>query len=127
MKGTPNLGSSVDALYELRAERLKLEKRVKELRTEETLRGEALIAAINSQSLTGLRGNLATVSLQPDTVPSVEDWGKVEDFILQNECLYLLQRRISNPAYIEFLTKQNGVPGIAPTILTKLSLTKAKK
>lgn len=126
MKGTPSkLGSGADALYELRTERLKLEKRVKELKAEEARQSEILIKALQDQNLIGARGSVGTISLQPQTVPTVEDWSKVEDFILKNDCLYLLQRRISNSAYIEFLNQMGGVPGIAPTTLTKLSLRKA--
>lgn len=128
MNGTPdNLGSAIDSLHRLRAERLELEKRVKELKADETTQRQLIIAALQQQKLTGGRGELATASINSVTVPTVENWGMVEEFILDQRCLWLLQRRIAGPAYIEFLEKRDGVPGIVPTTLAKLSLRKVGK
>jgi len=128
MKGTPNnLGSSADALYELRAERLKLEKQVQELKAKEKHMSEALIEECINQGLTGARGHLATISLNPATVPSVVNWEQVENYIYETKRFHLMQRRVSSAAYLEILQMGEQVPGIEPTTLTKLSLSRVTK
>lgn len=128
MKGTPNnLGFKTDRLYELRAERIKLERQAKELKSQETLLQNELIGSILEQDLTGARGKVATASINPATVGTVVDWGKVEEYVFEHHAFYLMQRRISNLVYLEALEKQGGIPGIEPTVLNKLSLTRAKK
>ena len=121
-----NLGSTVDKLYELRAKRLQLEKQAQELKTKETNLQTILIEACNKQSLLGARGNIGSISLKPTTVPTVGDWGKVEEYILDTGFFHLMQRRISSAAYIEHLGLRGQIPGIESTTLTKLSLTRAK-
>jgi hypothetical protein len=128
MKGTPNnLGSQADSLYELRAKRLTLEREVKELKSQETQLQKEMIDALIGQSLTGARGNLATVSINPATVGSVVDWSAVEKFVFEKKMFYLLQKRISNLAYLELLERSGGVPGIEPIVVNKLSITRSKK
>lgn len=128
MKDTPNnLGSQADSLYELRAKRLKLDREVKELKSQETQLQKEMIDALIDQSLTGARGNLATVSINPSTVGTVVDWSAVEKFIFEKKMFFLMQKRISIPAYLEALDKLGGVPGIEPIVKNKLSITRSKK
>ena len=128
MSTTPKkLGSTVDTLFKLRARRLELDREVKELKAQESQITDLLIGQISEQELTGVKGKLATGSIHPVVVPTVEDWTEVENFVYDKRMIHLFQRRLSNPAYIELLEKADGVPGITPTTLTKFSLTKAKK
>jgi hypothetical protein len=128
MKGTPNnLGSKADRLYELRAERIQLEKQAKELKSQETQMQAEMIEDLIDQNLTGARGQIATVSINPNTVGTVVDWSAVEDYIFDNKMFHLMQKRISNPAYLEALDKFGGIPGIEPTVINKLSLTRSKR
>lgn len=128
MKGTPNnLGSKADKLYELRAERLKLEKQAKELKSQESQLENELIEDLIDQTLTGARGQTATISINPTTIGTVVNWSAVEEFVFENKMFYLMQKRISNPVYLEALEKFGGIPGIEPTVINKLSLTRSKR
>jgi hypothetical protein len=128
MKGTPNnLGSKADKLYELRAERLKLEKQAKELKSQESQLENELIEDLIDQTLTGARGQTATISINPTTIGTVVNWSAVEEFVFENKMFYLMQKRISNPVYLEVLEKFGGIPGIEPTVINKLSLTRSKR
>lgn len=128
MTGTPNnLGSLADQMLELRTERIALERQAKELKSKETELQSKILEQLAEQGLTKAGGKISTVSVNSQTIPTVTDWSKVEKFVLETGRFYLLQRRISNPAYIEMLEHEGSVPGIDPTILTKLSLTRSSK
>jgi len=128
MKGTSNnLGSLADKLLDLRTERLRLERQAKDLKGEESKLQANILEILAEQGLTKASGHSATVSVQAQTIGTVSDWSKFEKYVYDTKRFHLFQRRISNPAYIELLELEGSVPGVDPTTLTKLSLTRASK
>ena len=128
MTGTPNsLGSLADELLELRTERIRLERQAKELKQKESTLQGLILQKLDENGLTAARGALATVSANSSTVGTVTDWSKVEDYVRETGRFQLFQRRLSNPAYLEVLELEGSIPGIDPTTLTKLSLTRTSK
>ena len=128
MKGTQNsLGSMADELLELRTNRIQLEKQAKEIKAKESALTYEMMERLGEQKLTGARGSVATVALSSQTVGSVVDWNRLEDYVRDTGHFQLFQRRISNPAFLELLGHGESVPGVDSTTLTKLSLTRSKR
>ena len=128
MKGTPNnLGETADRLLKLRTERIQLQKEVEQLKKNETALQDQLTEELIGQGLTSAGGKLATISLNPMTVPTVVNWGALEKYIASTGHFHLMQKRMSSKAYIEHLAQVGPVPGVDPTTLTKLSLTRSSK
>jgi hypothetical protein len=128
MNDTPNdLGTEADRLLALRTKRIELSKEVDALKAQETELQNKIIEDLMGISLTSASGKSATVSLRSQTVPTVVDWSKLENFIAETGYFHLFQRRVSGPAYIELLEKDGSVPGVEPTTLTKLSLARSTK
>ncbi len=86
-----------------------------------------ILALLTAEDLTSGSGSLATASTNLDTVPTVTDWDAVYNYIQRKGYFHLMQRRISAPAYRELLIIEGEVPGIDPTVITKLSITKVSK
>ena len=121
MNDTPNdLGTEADRLLALRTKRIELSKEVDALKAQETELQNKIIEDLMGISLTSASG-------KSQTVPTVVDWSKLEDFIAETGYFHLFQRRVSGPAYIELLEKDGSVPGVEPTTLTKLSLARSTK
>lgn len=57
-------------------------------------------------------------------VPKVESWDDLYSWILENQALYLLQRRVSSTAYRDLLDSGEGPDGIVPETIRKLSVRK---
>ena len=70
------------------------------------------------------RGELASASLTEQVVPVIDDWGKVSEYIMENDALYLVHRRISAGPWKELLDMGDEVPGIEPFTKKDVSLRK---
>jgi len=71
---------------------------------------------------TDAQGKRITVSVNPEDVANVEDWGEFEEYIYNNRALYLLQRRPSNPSYRDEVAVKGKIPGVETFTKRKLSL-----
>ena len=128
MKDTPSsLGTLIDQRFELRAKRMAAFKEVEAMKREEKELDGQIMEAMQEKDLTTAGGSMANVSLNPTTVAHVTDWNAVHEFIRETGHFHLLHKRTSDPAYREMLLLDIQVPGIEPTVLTKLSLTKKGK
>jgi len=122
-----SLGTLIDNLYSLRAERLEREKSVREMKSQESLLTDQIMEQMKEVDTTRAGGELANVSINPLTVAHVSNWEQFHAFIAKTGYFHLLQKRVSDPAYRELLEKEITVPGVEPTVLSKLSLTKVSK
>jgi len=121
------LGELIDQRYELRATRMALAKQVDELKKQESALDDTVLEKLKEIGLEKASGRIATMGINTTTVGTVEDWDKVHEFIRKRNFFHMMERRLSQPAYRELLELEGGVPGIVPTTLTKLSLTKVSK
>ena len=122
-----SLGATIDERYKVRAERLALEKEVNKLKVREKELEGLVLEGLNTTGLTKASGALATASINPTTVATVENWDLLYEYIHEHKYFHLLHRRVSDPAYRELLVAEGAVPGVVPTTITKLSLTKVSK
>jgi hypothetical protein len=112
-----SLGQLARMAYDIREEKRDLDRQSKECgaRLDEI---KALIyakleeAGVDRTAVDGI-----TLSKSDTVVPTVEDWDALGQFIVENNMLYLLQRRVSAATWKELLEDGVDVPGI--TAFTK--------
>lgn len=122
-----SIGNMIDSLYDLRAQRLAIEKQVEELKARETATKQEIIDLLKASSLEGAKGEVATASIQYKIKPNVTDWDAVYAYIRDNDMLALLQKRLTTTLWAALQEDGILVPGTEPMALTDLSLTKSKR
>ena len=118
------LDERIDHMFMLRERKRGLEAQIKETNAEITECMEWLIQRYSDIGTTTARGKLASATLTETLVPVIEDWGEVADWVLANDAVYLLHRRVSSGAWKELLDAGETVPGIRPFTKTSISLRK---
>lgn len=73
-----------------------------------------LITAMNAVDLNSMRNDSGTFSLKESIVPSEIDWELFHNWILENNSLHLLHRRVSNAEYAKLIEMGEDIPGITP-------------
>lgn len=124
---TKDLGAQIDELYAKRAERLLIEKQVKELKEQETVLREALLHRLQDTGLQRASGAMATAGIKSSTKPIVTDWDQVYDYIKTNDRFDLVHQRISSLAWADLLAAGTLVPGTESFTELDVSLTKASR
>ena len=127
MENKPDLGTAIDELYELRAKRLDIEKQVKALKSEELALRVEIKRLLDSVSLEGGRGQVATASIVHSVEPTVKDWSALYQFVTANDAFDMLQRRLSSTAVKQRWDNGVEVPGVEKFDTWDLSLTKRSK
>lgn len=121
------LGNMIDGLYDLRAQRLAIEKQVEELKASETAMKEAILGTLKESGLEGAKGEVATASVQYKIKPNVQDWDAVYTYIRENDMFALLQKRLTTTLWAALQEDGITVPGTEPIPIVDLSLTKSKR
>ena len=119
------LGKKIDELQYIRAKRMEAQKVVEGIQKEERILGDEIMLEMEQLDTFKISGQNATASLQINTVPTVKDWGKVYEWVHNNEAYHLFQRRLSATAFREELENRQGeeIPGIEAFDNKKLHLT----
>ena len=121
-----SIGSLTDELYEIRSQRLALEKEADGLKSRESAISSYLIKRLQADDTEAVRGTKAMFSLSHKVVPEVLDWESLYSFIVDNHAFSLLQKRIGSMAWGEYLDSGLVVPGTAALEVTKYNLTKTR-
>lgn len=112
-------------LVDIREEKRKIKAREKELNEEwRSLELEALIR-LDDQGMDKASSKRGTISIGENILPQVIDWDVFGEHIIENDALYLLQRRPSAAAYRELLDSGETVPGLEPYTQRSINLRKA--
>ena len=122
-----NLGELIDDLYTKRAMRLVAQKKTDEAAAIEAVAKTALIEHLQVIGLSKASGSLATASIKSVTIPKVQDWTEIHNWIRVNDRFDMLHKRISEVAWRETLEAGILVPGTESQDDIKLSLTKASR
>lgn len=117
-------GEMIDRLYAIREERKDLNARDKELIAEWREVEGNLIGTLEEQGGDIGRTEIATATITENVLPNVEDWDEVHRYVIEEQALHLLHRRISTGAYKELLDAKQSVPGIVPYVQKQISLRK---
>lgn len=119
--------AKVEALRDIKIQISDLNSEVKNLEvTRRELEG-VLLEELTDSGVSLARTEFGTVSVLSATVPNVQDWAAFEEYVYSNKALYLLQRRVSAPAYRDELDSIEAIPGVTTFEKRTLSLTNAKK
>jgi len=118
------LNDQIDKMYMLREQKRGLEAQIKEVNAQITAVMEWLITKYGEVGTTTARGDLASATLTESVVPVIEDWGKVQDYIMENDALYLVHRRVASGPWKELINAGDEVPGIKPFTKRTISLRK---
>lgn len=112
-------------LVDIREEKRKIKAREKELNEEwRSLELEALIR-LDDQGMDKASTKRGTISIGENILPQVVDWDAFGEHIIQNDALFLLQRRPAAAAYRELLESGEAVPGVEPYTQRSINLRKA--
>lgn len=122
-----SIGNLIDGLYDLRTQRLAIEKQVEELKARETATKEEILFLLKESGLEGAKGETATASIQYKIKPNVTDWDAVYSYIRDNDMFALLQKRLTTTLWAALQEDGITVPGTEPIAITDLSLTKSKR
>lgn len=120
------LGTLIDSLALIREKRRKLEEQDKILKAQYTEVEAEILALMKEQGTDKVTGKKATASVSTVTVANVTDWDAFYAFIYKNKMGYLLQRRVSDPAFRELLESKGDKAlekvGLVPFVKTNLNL-----
>lgn len=116
------LDDLIDKMFLLREQIRGLDAQKKEVSTELTELQLEFQARCSEAGTDYARGKLASASITEQVVPNIDDWGKVSEWILENDALYLVHRRISAGPWKELMDAGEEVPGIEPFTKKTVSL-----
>ena len=120
-------GTMIDELYNLRAQRLEIEKQVAALKARETAAKQLIIDLLKVAGLEGAKGATTTAAITHKTVPVVTDWNAVYAFIREQDMFALLQRRLTTTLWASLAEDGVAVPGTEPQVVPDLSLTRSTR
>jgi hypothetical protein len=124
---TTDLGSAIDALYNLREMRLGYERKAKELKQQETEARNAILATLEASGLQKASGQQATCGIKTSIIPLVTDWDDIFTYIKDHDRFDLIQKRISVLAWRETYENEGLIPGTEAVEDVDISLTKSSR
>ena len=120
-------GTMIDDMFELRETKKDLETQVKEINEQMTLLEAELMSKLDDEKQTMGRGLAASASITSAVIPMVEDWETFGQYLIDNDALYLLQRRVAVRAYRELTDAGETIPGTTTFPKRTISLRKISK
>lgn len=133
-----SMGRCADLYHDVRELRLAMEKEVEEVKARETEVQEYIIANLSSgEGDTGAAGLKYRAQLvvkpkprlltgvDPQTLVAREGWGLFTSWVRKNDRFDMLQKRIAEPAIMEWQEQEQRVmPGLEMVNVKTLSVTK---
>ncbi len=121
------IGPLIDKLFLARADRLRQQKIIDDMKRKEEQVREEIMAILEADGLEGAKGRMATAAITRTTVGNVTDWDALYKYIKKTGEFDLMQKRLTDTAYRERLENGVVVPGVEPFIVKNISLTKSSK
>ena len=118
------VGECVDKLYALRAQRLTLEKEVKERKSTEAAYVTHIIDRLKESKLDGVQGSNATFSYSMKDIPQPQDWNKIWAWAKEHDAFDLFQKRLSGEAVQSRWDDGVTIDGVGVFSKAAFSLTK---
>ncbi len=118
------INEKIDAMYMLRERKKGLKAQITEI-DQEIAQCEAwLLTRLDEVGTTTAKGSLASVVATETILPRIEDWGEVSEWVMANDGVYLLHRRVSSGPWKELIDSGQTVPGIVPFTKKAIALRK---
>ena len=109
---------------DLKGQMDQLNKQLKDLRGEQDYVDVLLLKKMDSEGVSRTANENASVSINEDTVPNVDDWDALYEHVTSTQDFSLLQRRVSSTAYKELLKMGESVPGLSPRSVRRVNFRK---
>lgn len=119
----PKLGTLVDQMGRLRDQKRAAEAKAKEISQKLNAKEQELHQAMKDEGVNEAAGNLFKVKRNKKTHASVVDWNKLYAYISRTKSWDLLQRRVSDKAFVDRYEAGKKVAGVEPFTKYSLSLT----
>ena len=118
------LGACADRLFQVRAERLTVQKQVEQLMAEESAIKEHLINTLPKSDASGVSGRLARVTIVTKEIPQVKDWDAFYQYVKKTGSFDLMQRRLTDAAIKERWEEGKEIPGVEHFHVVSVSINK---
>lgn len=118
------VAQTVDKLYKLRQERLKIDKESAELKKEESALTSFLIDTLKGSGASTVGGKVARVTLVERSTPRLLDWDAFYKYVTKTKQFDLMAHRLSDAAVSERIESGVTIPGVELYEFNKLSVTK---
>ncbi len=118
------LGDKINQLYHLRERKRLLKQQLDELNEEYESLEREIMGDLDAVGLQLGRGGIAQASITETTVPTVNDWEAFEEYVKNNDALYLFERRVSARSWRELYESGELVPGTEAYVRRRLNLRK---
>lgn len=116
------LGGIIDALANIRDVRRELDKQSNDLKKEYEDLEIQLINKLDAEEMIQGKGKTATATINKSIVPNIRDWDAFEAYILENDALFMLEKRPSVTAFRDVLSTGDLVPGLEAFEKTRINL-----
>ena len=103
MKENMNVTELINERAKVKGEMDTINIQLKELRAESDYLDVLLLKKMDAEGVSRTANERASVSINEDTVPNVDDWDALYQHVSNTQDYSLLQRRISSTAYKELL------------------------
>jgi hypothetical protein len=122
-----SMGVCADMLYQLRENRLVVQKQVDAMEEEEKALREYIIQNLPKSQQSGAAGKVALAKIEVKPEPVVNDWDAFYGYIKKKGEFELLNRALNRKAVKERWDNGKTVPGVGRFNVTKVSVTKISK
>lgn len=120
------LGAMIDDLNAIREQRRELASQDKKLGEAYRALEAQIIERLDAEQTPKMNGMTASASISETEIAEMDDSDSFEAYVLENDALYLYQRRLSQPAIRELMKAEGSVPGIRIFTKRSLNLRKSK-
>lgn len=124
MKENMNVTELINERAKVKGEMDTINIQLKELRAESDYLDVLLLKKMDAEGVSRTANERASVSINEDTVPNVDDWDALYQHVSNTQDYSLLQRRISSTAYKELLKMGENVPGLSPRTVRRVNFRK---
>jgi len=118
------LSALVDTFNQARNKRLAADKEARALKSVETKLKEQILHVMIDQDCGFAAGMDVRVKLQTKSKPQATDWSLVYDYMIQNDAMDLVQKRLTESAVNARLEDGIEIPGIEFYEVNDLSVAK---
>ncbi len=120
------IDDKIDEMFALRETKRGLDAQSKAIGKKIDECQEWLLTRYKEVGTTTSRGQFASATVTEAVVPNIVDWGAVSEWIMENDGVYLVHRRVSAGPWKELLDAGTKIPGIEAYTKTTISLRKLK-
>lgn len=121
----PTTGTLINTMLAIRNKRSELAKEVKHLGDEFAELEATLLKRLADDDSIQAKSKQATATVSELVIPTIEDWEEFERWVIDNDALYMLEKRPSGGAFRELIQRGDSVPGLKPFNKTTISLRTA--